>query len=128
MRPIQFACWIPWRNFPIVAAASQRTGNAAVRTNTIARFSEQRIYQIDFEAEAYQLLTVETLAPQKSRTDTFLMLVCPTGLPIAADDDSGDGVNAALTEYRLPASGNYTRFITYNGSAGEVDLAFDLSD
>lgn len=91
-------------------------------------FSAGRIYRIIFEGQAGQALTVETLAPQDSATDTFLMLVGPRGLPIVADDDSGDGLNAALTDYRLSESGGYTLFINYAGSDSEVDFALELSN
>lgn len=89
-------------------------------------FSGQRIYRIVFEAQSGQTLTVQTLAPEDSPTDTLLLLVSPQGLPIVADDDSGSGLNAALVDYRLSESGGYTVYLSYSGSDGVVEFSLEF--
>lgn len=91
-------------------------------------FSGQRIYRVIFEAQSGQTLSVETLAPEDSETDTFLVLVGPDDLPITADHDSGIGLNAALTNYRLSESGGYTVYISYTGADGIVEFSLELGN
>jgi tetratricopeptide (TPR) repeat protein len=91
-------------------------------------FTGQRIYRIIFEAQSGQVVSVETLATEDSPTDTFLVLLGPDGLPIVADDDSGIGLNAGLSNYRLSVSGGYTVYISYSGADGVVEFSLETGN
>lgn len=68
-----------------------------------------------------------TISLTSNEFDPFLALFGPGGEYITCDDDGGDGLNALIDGYVLPASGTYSIGILSYGSAatGQYSLALD---
>ena len=67
--------------------------------------------------------------------DSYLQLLDPDGNEIAADDDSGEGLNALIEGFTLPADGDYTIVATSFGNiegtaprSGEFTLLATVGD
>lgn len=61
--------------------------------------------------------------------DCYLELYSPTGVTLTDDDDSGEGLNALIEYYELPADGIY-RIVTRNafGLGGAYELALEQTE
>ncbi len=53
-----------------------------------------------------------TISAESSDFDTYLVLTGPDGTEVATDDDTGEGLNALIENFVLPADGEYTILLT----------------
>lgn len=86
---------------------------------------EGHIYSIPFRGNRGQLVTITA---QSQTADTLLVLLSEAGEPLTADDDGGEGLNALLSSFTLPESGDYTILLGHagGGSSGEVAVTLDF--
>lgn len=61
-----------------------------------------------FSGNADDWILLDMRASDEGGLDTFLTLLDPQGNTLTSDDDSGEGTNARLGPFRLPADGDYT--------------------
>ncbi|MBX3084900.1 MAG: PPC domain-containing protein [Anaerolineae bacterium] len=80
-----------------------------------------------FQGEANEVVSVDMIASSGS-LDTFLILIGPTGIPVASNDDANANTrNSTILNFQLPAAGNYvvlaTRFgLQLGGTEGSYTL------
>ena len=99
------------------------------RTANLSHNQYERFY--DFEARESDLITIDMKRGGSGDLDSQLFLADSEFTPIAEDDDSGDGQNARIIDYRIPADGKYhiiaTRFDRSAGTTGgEYQLSLDI--
>lgn len=82
------------------------------------------VYAIPFEAEAGDQLNV---VANSSSVDALVVILAPDGTPLAADDDSGIGLNAFLLGVTAFESGTYTILLGHarGGWSGVVSLTIE---
>jgi tetratricopeptide (TPR) repeat protein len=85
-------------------------------------------YLLALEGEAGDVLSASAVGRQET-VDPVLILLDPDGVPIAMDDDSGEGiggVDAAIDGFELPDDGEYTLIIGYAGGGANGDVRVDV--
>lgn len=93
--------------------------------NTITNQQYERFYS--FTAQKDDLITLALDRGQAGRLDAYLILANAGFLSLIEDDDGGNGQNARITDYRIPANGTYYVIVTrYEGKAGTSEGAFRL--
>lgn len=76
--------------------------------------------QYSFEGRGGQIVTVDL---RSDAFDSVVALFTAEGTQIAQDDDGGGGLNARITRFRLPASGEYVIIVDgFRGFTGERRL------
>ena len=105
-------------------------GYGEARTSTLSHAQFERFYA--FQASADDLITID-MARGGGDLDSYLILTDSGYTPLAEDDDSGDGQNARIIDFRVPADGKYHIIATrYDFSAGttlgEYRLSLDILD
>ena len=85
------------------------------------------LHEFSFAGLAGQRLRVTATS---NSVDSMLVVLGPDGDAIIADDDSGQGLNAAITAFVLPETGEYTLLVGHarGGWDGVVWLSFALSE
>jgi hypothetical protein len=89
----------------------------------------QRYYQ--FTAERDQIISITmNRASSPGQLDTYLILANAGFQPLVENDDSGGGMNSRITQFRIPADGQYniiaTRFERETGTTfGEFTLTLE---
>jgi hypothetical protein len=78
-------------------------GEASATLDTIFE-----VHDWTFEGEAGQVVTISVAAAAGSEADPRINLLGPDGEWLIADDDGGNGTDARIEGYSLPASGSYT--------------------
>lgn len=86
-----------------------------------------------FEANENDLITISMDRGDSGDLDSFLYLTDSGFTPLAEDDDSGEGQNAKIIDFRIPAAGKYHIIATrYDGNigttSGEYRLSLELLD
>lgn len=86
-----------------------------------------------FDASENDLITISMDRGGSGDLDSFLYLTDSEFTPLAEDDDSGEGQNASIIDYRIPADGRYhiiaTRFDGNIGTtSGDYRLSLELLD
>lgn len=72
-----------------------------------------------FTARAGNAILIDMRAAESALLDTFLTLLDPMGNTVAADDDSGEGLNARIGPVVLAQGGTHTIIASsYNGNGG----------
>jgi hypothetical protein len=72
-------------------------------------------YSLPFRAAAGEVLTLSATTRPESGIDPLIVLLDTNGDPVAADDDSGGGMNALITDYAVPSDGIYTLVVSHSG-------------
>ena len=112
-------------------AAPLPIGYGEARTSTLTHGQFERFYA--FDASADDLITIEMARGGSGDLDSYLILTDSAFRPIAEDDDSGEGQNARIIDFRIARDGKYHIIATrYDGSAGttigEFRLRLDILD
>lgn len=83
------------------------------------------VYQIPI---AVQLGDRITVAANSNTVDALIVILDESGAPVAADDDSGFGVNAFINDYLAETAGEYTILIGHarGGWDGTVRVTYEL--
>ncbi len=120
----------------IEEAENSGTGNTPLAPLPI-RYGETRRASLNhnqherfytFEADESDLITIDMKRGDSGDLDSLLFLTDGEFTPIAEDDDSGDGQNARIIDYRIPADGKYHIIATrFDGSAGTTSGEYQLS-
>lgn len=101
-------------------------GYGESRASTIDHGQIERYYA--FQATADDLITIDMARGGSGDLDSYLVLTDSAFTPMAEDDDSGEGQNSRIVDYRIPADGKYHIIATrYDGSAGDTSGEFRLS-
>lgn len=61
-----------------------------------------------FAGRAGQVITIRCTAAPGNETDPRMNLLAPDGTWLIANDDGGEGLNAVVADFALPADGTYT--------------------
>ncbi len=106
-------------------------GYGETRTSTLSNQQFERFYA--FQATADDVITIDMLRGGSGDLDSYLILTDSDYQSIAEDDDSGDGQNARIIDFLVPADGKYHIIATrYDGRAGatsgEYRLSLDILD
>ena len=81
-----------------------------------------------FDAQENDLITIGMARGDSGNLDSFLYLTDSGFNPLAQDDDSGEGQNAMIIDFRIPADGRYHIIATrYDGSIGTTSGQYRLS-
>lgn len=101
-------------------------GYGETRTSTLDHQQVERYYA--FEATADDVITIDMRRGGSGDLDSYLILADSGYRHIAEDDDSGEGQDARIIDYRVPADGRYHIIATrYDGGAGATRGDFRLS-
>lgn len=96
------------------------------RSASLSPLQFERFYT--FDASENDLITISMARGDSGDLDSFLYLTDSGFSPLAQDDDSGDGQDAQIIDFRIPADGKYTIIATrYDGSIGTTSGDFQLS-
>ena len=79
-----------------------------------------------FTGVANDSVLINALASDPVQMDMFLQLVDANGNMVTSDDDSGEASNAAITNFALPASGEYTIRVSSATGPGAYTLMLSL--
>ena len=74
-------------------------------------------YELPFEANAGQKVTLTATARKNSKTDPLIVLLDPESKPILANDDGGGNYDSAIKDYVIPADGTYTVVVSHAGGS-----------
>lgn len=88
-------------------------GELTIGTTLEIEMAYQRVHRLTFTADAGTPLTFEASDAPDALTDPLIALLDPNGDPVAGDDDNGGGLNSAIEDFVLPASGTYTLLISH---------------
>lgn len=74
-------------------------------------------------------MTLTTSTQPNQQIDLLLILADNQLKPLTADDDSGGNMNAAITNYVLPANGSYSVILSHAGGNpnGNVNCGSNVS-
>ncbi|HEX2905385.1 MAG TPA: tetratricopeptide repeat protein [Phototrophicaceae bacterium] len=91
--------------------------------------ADDRLYEFTFVGKAGQQITITADQTGQPKADPLLVLYDTDGLPISADDDSGDDINALIADFTLPDDGTYTIAVTHagGGSDGTIEVQLDIT-
>jgi tetratricopeptide (TPR) repeat protein len=86
-------------------------------------------YIFAFDGRAGDKVTLTTSTQPNQQIDSLLILADDQLKPLTADDDSGGNMNAAITNYVLPATGSYSVILSHAGGNpnGNVRLLLNVS-
>lgn len=86
-------------------------------------------YIFVFDGRAGDKVTLTTSTQPDQQIDSLLILADNQLKPLTADDDSGGNMNAAITNYVLPADGSYSVILSHAGGNpnGNVRLLLNVS-
>ena len=95
--------------------------------------SQQVARYYSFAAQAGELVTIDLERGDTGDLDAYVTLADGEFQSLIEDDDSGEGQNARIADYRIPADGRYHIIATrYEGAAGatsgEYRLTLDILD
>ena len=94
--------------------------------HSLSPLQYERFYT--FAADENDLITVSMARGDSGDLDSFLYLTDSGFTPLAEDDDSGEGQNAQIIDFRIPADGKYFIIATrYDGGLGATSGPFQLS-
>ncbi len=100
-------------------------GYGETRSSTLNHGQYERFYA--FEASADDVITIDMERGGSGDLDSYLILTDSAFRPIAEDDDSGEGQNARIIDYRIPSDGKYHIIATrYDGGSGTTIGEFRL--
>ncbi len=100
-----------------------------LETDFSLELQEGVVYRVPFEGEEGQVVDVTASAVGSTGVDSLIVILSADDHPLIADDNSGEGSDAAIQDYVLPASGNYTLVVSYaaGGSEGEISVLLALN-
>ncbi|HML22038.1 MAG TPA: PPC domain-containing protein [Aggregatilinea sp.] len=75
-----------------------------------------------FTGSAGDVVTVSAVAGDEVNMDMFVEIVGPDGTIVAEDDDSGEGLNALIENFELPAAGTYAIRVSSVSGPGDYTL------
>ncbi|MBL8147912.1 MAG: tetratricopeptide repeat protein [Anaerolineae bacterium] len=118
--------------FQYINAIGVNIGRNDPLTPEVAAFStleEGLVLVFPFEGRAGQTATIAAIARPGDPVDPLIVLIGPSGQPLAGDDDGGGNFDSLLRDVPLPSDGTYTVLLTHamGGSAGQVAIAVQLS-
>ena len=112
------------------------TGSGMSRVLTLAEMPYKQnvniaagfVYRVPFEARAGDIFSASAIAADVNTLDPVLMLVDVNDQAVTYNDDRTDDVNAVISDFTIPASGEYTLLVSHSaaGSEGELTLTVDL--
>jgi tetratricopeptide (TPR) repeat protein len=83
------------------------------------------IYRIPLKGESGQVVNVT--ATGSGNVDPLVVLLDPSGAPVAGSDDtSATDVSAAIADFKLPVNGDYTLLVTHAGGGSEGTITLKL--
>lgn len=92
---------------------------------TLTSQQYERFYT--FTAQKDDLITIAMDLGQGGRLDSYMILANAGFLPLIEDDDGGNGQNARITNYRIPANGIYYIIATrYGGKEGTSEGPYSV--
>jgi tetratricopeptide (TPR) repeat protein len=89
---------------------------------------ENHLYNVPFEAEAGQTITVTANDADDSGVDPLIVILDADGNALIGDDDNGEGLNALISDFQIPTDGTYTLVIGHagQGSEGTVEVTLEI--
>ncbi len=96
------------------------------RSGNLSPVQFERFYA--FDARENDLITISIDRDDSGDLDSFLYLTDSGFTPLAEDDDSGEGQNARIIDFRIPADGKYFIIATrFDGNIGTTSGPYQLS-
>lgn len=99
----------------------QRTATYQNKLNpgqsVVADMNAGTVFEFPFDASVGQTLRLSASTRAGSTTDPLIVLLDPQGNPVAADDDSGGGMNARIDNYAVLETGTYTLLMGHAGGS-----------
>ncbi|MEO8609967.1 MAG: tetratricopeptide repeat protein [Chloroflexota bacterium] len=89
--------------------------------------ANDQIYAFKVPVKKGQILTIETITAPDSTVDPMLVLV-ESGIPQAADDDGGAGINAAIKQFVVPGDCVYDLYLMHPGTVGPLNLTITITN
>ena len=88
------------------------------------------VYSIPFDAKRGQKLNIDVSTVAPGFVDPLIILIGPEGQAMTGDDDiSRSDYDATISDYKLPASGEYTLIVSHaeGGANGTIQVEVDLA-
>ena len=96
------------------------------RSGNLSPVQFERFYA--FDARENDLITISMDRGDSGDLDSLLYLTDSGFTPLAEDDDSGEGQNARIIDFRIPADGKYFIIATrFDGNIGTTSGPYQLS-
>jgi len=89
------------------------------------------VYSIPFDAKRGQKLDIDVSTVAPGFVDPLIILIGPEGQALVGDDDiSRSQYDATISEFKLPASGQYTLVVSHaeGGANGTLNVDVDVSN
>lgn len=90
--------------------------------------AEGWLYNLPFEAEAGQVVSIAARQLPFSSADPLVVLVNAQRQALIGDDDGGGDLNAAISRFTIPADGEYTLIVGHalGGAEGRIGVIVGL--
>ena len=89
------------------------------------------VYSIPFDAKRGQVLDIDVSTVAPGFVDPLIILIGPEGQALTGDDDiSRSEYDATISEYKVPASGEYTLVVSHaeGGANGTINVDVSLEN
>ncbi len=89
------------------------------------------VYSIPFDAKRGQTLDIDVSTVAPGFVDPLIILIGPEGQALTGDDDiSRSEYDATISEYKVPASGQYTLVVSHaeGGANGTLNVAVNVAN
>ncbi len=89
------------------------------------------VYSIPFDAKRGQVVDIDVSTVAPGFVDPLIILIGPEGQALAGDDDiSRSEYDSTISDYKLPASGQYTLVVSHaeGGANGTINVDVDVTN
>lgn len=110
---------------------TQRVENDAL-VDSIPQFvtlTQGIVHQFEIEGERDQVISILAQGRPGDEVDPLMVLLNEDGQVLAANDDYGDTIDAAIFDFQLPSDGTYTVLVSHSlgGFEGQVVVVYEVT-
>jgi tetratricopeptide (TPR) repeat protein len=116
--------------FAALSGAQQRSGGPLTDGEpSVVAVQPGDLYVFTFSGQRGQRVTIAAQARPGDAIDPLIVLLNPDNQPIAASDDTGSSLDAAIVRFPLPADGVYAIVMTHalGGDTGQVAVGIEFA-
>lgn len=118
-----YAQWITLNGTEVIQHQAVEAGKSISLEMTAGR-----TYHIPFQGEAGQVISIQVLGQgTETPVDPVIVLLSPDGEVLSANDDSS-GLDSVISNYVLPADGEYMIWVSHagGGSEGNIEVRLEV--
>lgn len=112
-----------------IGTATGRNSPLRAGEAVLTELEEGLVQVFTFEGRAGQTATIIAEGRPEDPVDPLIVLIGPSGQPLAGDDDSGGGLTSLIRNLALSSDGTYTVLLSHamGGSNGQVAIVVQLA-